>query len=70
MARTTPTPTFALGDTVTYLPTGWRYVICGADGFGNYLLESIEDAPNVWPWVRAEVLHRHGMPFPPRTKET
>lgn len=54
-----PDPRFALGDTVIYLPTGWRYVIAGVDA-DTYQLEALEDAPNVWPWVSADKLRRCG----------
>jgi hypothetical protein len=52
--RKTP-PEFLLGDTVCYMPTGWYYVVIGADSSG-YDLEALLDAPNIWRTVEAENL--------------
>lgn len=55
MATNPSDPRFRLGDTVCFLPTGWHYVICGAEA-GTYALESLNDAPNVFRWVDAQDL--------------
>lgn len=46
---------YRLGDLVYHTPTGWVYSICSVED-GEYLLESVDDAPNVWQWVRASEL--------------